>query len=89
MSEMQPAARSFGELMRRSSISNWCSTGFLSGEQGLKKVEMSINGRPLSAFDPFNSKHSKTIREPSDPELIRLGNHDIWLQAFTSLTIAA
>ena len=56
---------------------------FLSGEQGLKKVEMSINGRPLSAFDPFNSKHSKTIREPSDPELIRLGNHDIWLQAFT------
>lgn len=56
---------------------------FLSGEQGLKKVEMSINGRSLSSFDPFNSKHSKTIREPSDPERIRLGNHDIWLQAFT------
>lgn len=56
---------------------------FLSGEPGLKKVNISINGRALSPFDPFNSKHPKTIREPADPELIRLGEHDIWLQAFT------
>ena len=54
---------------------------YLSGEPGLRRVSILLNGRPLEPFDPFNSNHSATIRGPS--ETIRLGDQQVKIQAFT------
>jgi hypothetical protein len=54
---------------------------FLSGEPGLRRVQISVNGRPLEPFDPFHSNHSATLRGPV--ETIRLGGESVTLQAFT------
>lgn len=39
---------------------------FLSGERGLKKVEIRLNDRPLEPFDPFHSSHPTTKAGPVD-----------------------
>ena len=54
---------------------------FLSGERGLRRLTMSLNGRPLEAFDPFHSKHAATM--PGPIEVIRIGQHRVTVQAFT------
>jgi len=54
---------------------------FLSGERGLKRVAISLNGRPLEPFDPFHASHSATIAGPI--ETIRIGRHHVTLQTFT------
>lgn len=54
---------------------------FLSGEPGLARVRISVNGRALEAFDPFHSNHPATLRGPV--EQIRLGNETVAIQAFT------
>lgn len=54
---------------------------FLSGERGLRRLKMSLNGRPLEAFDPFHSRHAATM--PGPVEVIRLGQHRVTIQAFT------
>lgn len=54
---------------------------FLSGEQGLKKVSMFLNGRKLVPFDPFHSRHPATTFGPE--ELFRLGEHEMSIQAIT------
>lgn len=54
---------------------------FLAGERGLKRVVMSLNGRKLEAFDPFNSRHPATIFGPED--VFRLGEHEIRIQPVT------
>ncbi len=56
---------------------------FLSGEPNTPRVAMSLNGASLEPFDPFHSKHPAVVREPNDPEVFRLGDHDIKLQTFT------
>jgi hypothetical protein len=56
---------------------------FLSGEQGLKRVEIRLNDRPLVPFDPFHTAHSATTAEPLTPEAIRVGNHVVTIQTFT------
>ena len=37
---------------------------FLSGETGLKKIEISVNARPLNPNDPFLSKKNPKVVEP-------------------------
>ena len=54
---------------------------FLAGERGLKKISMSLNGRQLKPFDPFNSRHTATI--PGPEEVFRLGGQVIRIQPFT------
>ena len=54
---------------------------FLSGETGLKRVSISLNGRPLEPFDPFNSRHPATICGPE--EIFKLGKHELKIQPFT------
>jgi hypothetical protein len=54
---------------------------FLAGERGLKRVSISLNGRPLSPYDPFHSSHSATIAGPL--ETVRIGQHQITIKAFT------
>lgn len=54
---------------------------FLSGESGLKKVEILLNNRPLEAFDPFNSCHPATIIGPV--ETIKVGKNKVTVQTFT------
>jgi hypothetical protein len=54
---------------------------FLDGERGLKKISLSLNGRKLESIDPFHSEHPATQIGPS--ETVRLGGHDITIQAFT------
>jgi hypothetical protein len=56
---------------------------FLSGEQGLKRVEIRLNDRPLVPFDPFHTAHSATTAEPLTPEAIRVGDHVVTIQTFT------
>lgn len=56
---------------------------FLSGESGLKKIQILLNDRALVPLDPFNSRHSATIIEPSTPEIIRMGGHSVLIQTFT------
>lgn len=56
---------------------------FLSGERGLSKVEMLLNGRPLEPFDPFHSTHPATIAEPLSPEAIKVGDCEVTIQTFT------
>lgn len=54
---------------------------FLSGEAGLRKLDVRLNDRPLEARDPFHSRHPATIIGP--PEMIRVGPHTVQIQAFT------
>ena len=54
---------------------------FLSGEKGIKKVLMSLNGRELEPFDPFHSSHPATILGPE--EVFRLGDQEIRIQPVT------
>ena len=54
---------------------------FLSGEKGIKKVLMSLNGRDLEPFDPFHSSHPATILGPE--EVFRLGDQEIRIQPVT------
>lgn len=56
---------------------------FLSGEPGLKKIEIRLNERPLIPFDPFHSSHPATIAEPLTPEDIKVGDHVVTVQTFT------
>jgi hypothetical protein len=56
---------------------------FLSGEPGLKRVEIRLNDRPLVPFDPFHTAHSATTAEPLTPEAIRVGDHVVTIQTFT------
>ena len=39
---------------------------FISGERGLKRVNLYFNMRPLEPFDPFNSKNKATFKDKSD-----------------------
>jgi len=54
---------------------------FLTGEQGLNKVDIALNNRSLEAYDPFHSRHSATVI--GSPELIRIGRHTVLVQCFT------
>lgn len=54
---------------------------YLAGEKGLKRVRMSLNGRPLEPFDPFHSRHPATIFGPED--VFMLGERKIRIQAVT------
>jgi hypothetical protein len=54
---------------------------FLAGEQRSPKFQIKLNERPLTAFDPFNSKHVATITGPV--ENIKLGKHIVAVQCFT------
>ena len=54
---------------------------FLTGEHGLKRIAMSLNGRQLKPFDPFNSRHTATITESE--EIFRLNGQVIIIQPFT------
>lgn len=56
---------------------------FLSGEQGIRRVEIRLNDRSLVSFDPFHSSHPATIVEPLAPEIIRIGQHLVTIQTFT------
>lgn len=51
---------------------------YLSGETGLKRMSISVNGRPLLPLDPFNSSHKATQSLPV--EQVAPG---VTLQAFT------
>jgi Histidine kinase-, DNA gyrase B-, and HSP90-like ATPase len=39
---------------------------FLAGEKPLPKVRIRINGREIAAFDPFNTGHPATQRQPEE-----------------------
>ena len=54
---------------------------FLSGEKGIKKVLISLNGRKLEPFDPFHLSHPATILGPE--EVFRLGDQEIRIQPVT------
>jgi hypothetical protein len=54
---------------------------FLEGEPNLPKIEITVNGRALDAFDPFRRKHQATIQSPV--ETIEFSNRTITIQAFT------
>ncbi len=54
---------------------------FLTGERGLKKVHLSLNGRQLVPFDPFHIDHAATICGPV--EKIRVTGQEVVMQAFT------
>ncbi len=50
-------------------------------DRGGNKVRMSLNGRKLEAFDPFNSNHAATQHHPQ--ELISLGGDVIRISPYT------
>ena len=55
---------------------------YLSGQiPGNKKVRIELNGRELIAFDPFNSKHPATLRDPC--EVFQFKGDDIRIQPYT------
>ena len=54
---------------------------FLTGERGLNRISISLNGRQLKPFDPFNSRHSATIT--GIEEVFRLSGQVIRIQPFT------
>ena len=54
---------------------------FLSGERGLRKINILMNERPLESFDPFHTKHPATI--VGSEERIRFEGEDVLVQAFT------
>lgn len=53
---------------------------FISGERPYRKVRLSLNGRDLEAFDPFNANHDATIRQPE--EKIKIEGETIKIQPF-------
>lgn len=54
---------------------------YLAGEQGIRKIALSLNGRQLSAFDPFHSSHLATQAGPV--EKIKSGGQEVEIQTFT------
>lgn len=54
---------------------------FLSGEKGLKKLTIELNGNKLEPFDPFHSDHPAT--DPGQVEKIRIRDQIVTLQPFT------
>ena len=54
---------------------------YLSGENGLRKIRIELNHRPLEPFDPFHTKHSATIAGPT--ELIQVAGGHVVVQPFT------
>jgi hypothetical protein len=54
---------------------------YLSGESGLTRVRMSLNGNQLVSFDPFNPGNPATIVGPV--ETILVSGHPVLLQTFT------
>jgi hypothetical protein len=54
---------------------------FLSGERGLRKIQILLNGRPLEPFDPFHTAHQATDWGPI--ERIRVGHEHVVVQTFT------
>lgn len=54
---------------------------FLAGEGRTQKVSIYLNNRKLEAFDPFNSNHPATVRDPE--EVIKIGDCTVKIQAFT------
>jgi hypothetical protein len=54
---------------------------FLSGEHGLSRVKIAVNGRSLDAYDPFATKHPATMIGPK--ERFKLEGEHIVVQAFT------
>lgn len=53
---------------------------FLSGEPGLKKIRMSINGTAIEPYDPFAELNIATQKFPV--EVVRVGNSEVTIQAF-------
>lgn len=56
---------------------------FLTGEQGLKKIEIRLNERLLEPFDPFHTAHAATTAEPLTPEIIKVGDQAVTIQTYT------
>ena len=54
---------------------------YLAGEKGLKKIQITLNGRKLTPFDPYHINHPATQASPE--ETIRLSDKDILIKAFT------
>jgi len=54
---------------------------FLSGEPGLRKTAISLNGRALQPHDPFQSNHPATIVGPV--QHISVGDKVVVVQSFT------
>lgn len=54
---------------------------FLSGEKGLSKIMIRLNGRPLRGLDPFGRSQAATIAGPV--EHIGIGGEVVSLQSFT------
>ncbi len=55
---------------------------FLSGQiPGSKRILIDLNGRELNAFDPFNSKHPATLRDPR--EVFQYKGDEIRIQSYT------
>ena len=54
---------------------------YLAGESGLRRVKMSLNGRPIEPFDPFHLAHLATTRGPE--EQFRVGEHVLSFQPIT------
>ena len=52
---------------------------YLTGDSGFSKMEMSVNGRSLEPFDPFNSL--KSVRGPE--EVIKIGDDYVKVRTFT------
>jgi hypothetical protein len=53
---------------------------FLSGELGLKKIRMSINGTDIDPYDPFDEFNIATQKFPV--ELVRINDSQVAIQAF-------
>jgi len=54
---------------------------YLSGESGLTRVQMSLNGNQLIPLDPFNPGHPATVAGPV--ETILVSGYPVVLQTFT------
>jgi len=54
---------------------------FLSGELGLKKVDIRINNAPLTPFDPFNARSLSGNVRPE--EFIDIDGESVCIQAYT------
>lgn len=54
---------------------------FLSGEKGLARVRIALNGRGLAPFDPFHSTHPATVW--GQVETIQVAGEKVRVQAFT------
>ena len=54
---------------------------FLTGERGIRKIALELNGRLLEPFDPFHTSHPATQAGPV--EKIKSGGQEVEVQAFT------